>query len=185
MTTSSPTTRPGKKKKSAHATELAEQIALILKCAASEFRLGKVFRQIDTLAWGTTCPAGPRRAVYYFTTGRHFTLSWPCGEIWLTYPRAPGVAATYWSNAASESKVLGMAPCPVNTALRHCARNSSGSSRTWFFKKTSCACPPFKVTGTAWEPSENLVFSPVNMARKSASLIPEICTPLFATTTTS
>jgi hypothetical protein len=35
------------------------------------------------------------------------------------------------------------------------------------------------------EPSANLVFSPVNMARKSESLIPEICTPLFATNTTS
>src|ERR1017187_10836132 len=65
-TTSSPTTRPGKKKKSAHATELAGQIALILKCAASEFRLGRVFRQIDTLAWDDLSSRPTPRGVLLF-----------------------------------------------------------------------------------------------------------------------
>src|SRR5580658_3981551 len=120
---------------------------------------------------------------YYLTVARTFTAS--CGEIRLTYPTAPGVAATYSIRADSESNALGMAPCPVKTTLRHSERNSSGPSPTWFFKKTSCTGPPFKVTGTAWEPSANLVLVPMKMARKSAFVISEVCTPRFATNTTS
>ena len=120
---------------------------------------------------------------YYLTVARTFTP--PCDEIRLTYPTAPGVAATYSIRADSKSNALGMAPCPVKTTLRHSERNSSGPSPTWFLKKTSCAGPPFKVTGTAWEPSANLVLVPVKMARKSVSVISEIRTPLFATNTTS
>ena len=119
----------------------------------------------------------------YLTAARTFTPA--CDEIRLTYPTAPGVAATYSIRADSESKALGMAPCPVKTTLRHSDRNSSGFSPTWFFKKTSCTGPPFKVTGTAREPSANLVLAPIKMPRKSASVISETCTPLFATNTTS
>src|ERR1700722_10209224 len=119
----------------------------------------------------------------YLTAAMTFTRS--CDEIRLTYPTAPGVAETYSIRADSESNTLGMAPCPVKTNLRHSERNSSGLSPTWLFKKTSCTGPPFKVTGTAWAPSANLVLVPMKMARKSAFVISEICTPLFATSTTS
>ena len=78
--------------------------------------------------------------LHYLTTARDFTSS--CDEIRLTYPTAPGVTATYSIRADSESNALGIAPCPVNISLRHCVRNSSGLSPTWFFKKTSCAVHP-------------------------------------------
>ncbi len=62
----------------------------------------------------------------YLYGTRVFTLSW--GEMRLTYPIAPGVAATYSMSAASESQVLGIAPCPVKTAFCHRRRNSWGLS---------------------------------------------------------
>jgi hypothetical protein len=37
---------------------------------------------------------------------------------------------------------------------------------------------------TAWDPSVNLLFSPTNMARRSAALISETCTLLLVTSRT-
>src|SRR5450432_4096137 len=114
---------------------------------------GAMLRFSETDSQGGTicgdCDHLQCRSGYYLTAARSFTLSGD--ESRLTYPTAPGVAATYSIRADSESNALGIAPSPVNTTLRQCKRNSSGSSPRWFFKKTSCAGPPFKVTGTAWE----------------------------------
>ena len=72
----------------------------------------------------------------YLTAVRNLTS--PCDEIRLTYPTAPGVAATYSIRADSESNALGMAPCPVTICLRYGVRNSSALSPIWLLKKTSC-----------------------------------------------
>jgi hypothetical protein len=75
-----------------------------------------------------SCHAERLGGGYYLTAARTVTSS--CDEIRLAYPIAPGVATTYSIRADSESNALGMVPCPANTSLRQCERNSSRPSPT-------------------------------------------------------